>query len=145
VRRVSNNLMPSVLRDIGLKLAIQKLCDETENNTGIIINLDADSVTVIDDDRVKSYLYRITQEAIHNAVKHSKATEMSIMLIQEPKKVRLIIEDNGVGFDEENLQSRGNGLYYMKERVAILQGQITISSSPGKGAYIDVRIPLDKK
>lgn len=145
VRRVSNNLMPSALRDIGLKLAIQKLCDETENNTGIIINLDAESVTVIDDDRVKSYLYRITQEAIHNAVKHSKATEMSIMLIQEPKKVRLIIEDNGVGFDEENLQSRGNGLYYMKERVAILQGKITISSSPGKGAYIDVRIPLEKK
>lgn len=142
VRRVSNNLMPSVLRDIGLKLAIQKLCDETEKNTGITIHYDAETVTKIPDDRVKSYIYRITQEAIHNAVKHSKATEMSIMLIQEPSKVRLIIEDNGIGFDEASLQQRGNGLYSMQERVSILKGQITITSAPGKGVYIDIRIPL---
>lgn len=145
VRRVSNNLMPSVLRDIGLKLAIQKLCDETEKNTGITIQYDADTVTKIPDDRIKSYIYRITQEAIHNAVKHSKATEMSIMLIQEPSKVRLIIEDNGIGFDEANIPQRGNGLYSMQERVSILHGQITISSSLGKGVYIDIRIPLINK
>ncbi|HPM12966.1 MAG TPA: histidine kinase [Bacteroidales bacterium] len=144
VRRVSNNLMPSVLRDIGLKLAIQKLCDETEKNTGIAIHYDAETVTKIPDDRIKSYIYRITQEAIHNAVKHSKASEMSIMLIQEPTKVRLIIEDNGIGFDEATLTHRGNGLYSMQERVSILHGNITISSSPGKGVYIDARIPIPK-
>lgn len=145
VRRVSNNLMPSVLRDIGLKLAIQKLCDETEKNTGITIHYDAETVTKIPDDRIKGYLYRITQEAIHNAVKHSQASEMSIMLIQEPTKVRLIIEDNGIGFDEHDLSHRGKGLYSMQERVSILHGNITISTSPGKGVYIDVRIPLVPK
>ena len=50
---------------------------------------------------------------------------------------RLIIEDNGIGFDEATLTHRGNGLYSMQERVSILHGNITISSSPGKGVYID--------
>jgi len=142
VRRVSNNLMPSVLRDIGLKLALQKLCDETQANTGMRISIDLETVTKIGDDRIKTYLYRITQEAIHNAVKHSKASSMDIMLLQDSQKVRLIIEDNGVGFDINALTERGNGLYYMQERVSILQGHIDINSSEGRGTYINVRIPL---
>jgi PAS domain S-box-containing protein len=142
VRRVSNNLLPSILHDIGLKLAIEKLCRETQENSSITITFDAETFTKVNSDKVKTYLYRITQEAIQNAIKHSKATEMSIMLLQEPTKARLIIEDNGVGFDIENLTERGNGLYYMQERASILGGNITISSGEGRGTYIDVRIPL---
>ena len=142
IRRVSNNLLPSVLQDIGLKLAIEKLCSDTQKNADISIHFDLESLTKINNDKIKTYLYRITQEAIHNAVKHSKASEMTIMVLQESSKVRLIIEDNGVGFDIESLTERGNGLYYMQERAAILGGEITISSSKGNGTYIDVRIPL---
>lgn len=142
VRRVSNNLLPSVLQDIGLKLALERLCNETRENSGILVNLDTESFTKLSNDKIKTYIYRITQEAIQNAIKYSKATEMNIMLLQEQNKVRLIIEDNGVGFDLEQLPERGNGLYYMQERVSILGGNITISSKPGEGTYIDARIPI---
>ncbi|MDA3881753.1 MAG: histidine kinase [Bacteroidales bacterium] len=145
VRRVSNNLLPSVLQDIGLKRAMEKLCSEISQDSGMNISLDTEMYTKIANDKIKTTIYRIVQEAIHNAIKHSHATDMNIMLIQEVSRVRLIIEDNGVGFDTENIPHRGNGLYSMQERVSILGGTITISSEIQGGTYIDVKIPLKKR
>ncbi|MFO7868358.1 MAG: histidine kinase [Bacteroidales bacterium] len=145
VRRVSNNLIPSVLQDIGLKRALEKLCTETQKNSTMSIHLDTDMYTKINHDKIKTTIYRIVQETLHNAIKHSEAQEMNIMLIQETSRVRLIVEDDGQGFDAENMQRRGNGLYFMQERVSILGGTITISSELNKGTYIDVQIPLSQK
>jgi signal transduction histidine kinase len=145
VRRVSNNLLPSVLQDIGLKRAIEKLCSEISQDSGMNISLDTEMYTKIANDKIKTTIYRIVQEAIHNAIKHSRASDMNIMLIQEVSRVRLIIDDNGVGFDTENIPHRGNGLYSMQERVSILGGSIIISSEIHGGTYIDVKIPLEKQ
>lgn len=64
------------------------------------------------------------------------------MLIQEDNKLRLVIEDNGKGFDQNKLRAAGNGLYNMRERVNLLHGTIDITPSPGAGVVINIKIPL---
>lgn len=142
VRRMSNNLMPSVLREFGLVEAIKQLCKQLRSSTGINISFEQHNASNIFDDRIKTYLYRITQEALNNAIKHSKANEISIILKQEETLIRLIIEDNGIGFDMDSKNSKGNGLYNMKERASLLQGNVAIFSAPGSGTVINAKLPI---
>ena len=86
-----------------------------------------------------------------NVLKHAKASKVSIVLERKADGLALVLEDNGIGFDPENLgrkasgsgQAPGLGLSGMKERVALLDGTIAVESAPGKGSTIFVQIPLD--
>ncbi|MBK8807500.1 MAG: PAS domain S-box protein [Bacteroidales bacterium] len=142
VRRISNALMPSALRELGLVMAINNLCKQVEQNHNKEINFDFDDSVNFDDDRIKMYLYRVIQEALNNAVKHSGATCIKVILKLENNNLHLIIEDNGEGFDIASLQNSGNGLHNMKERIQLLNGKIKIISGIGEGTIINARIPL---
>jgi signal transduction histidine kinase len=91
---------------------------------------------------VETNLYRITQEALNNILKHAQATQADVILERRNEIIMLIIEDNGKGFDPtEATQGTAMGLVTMRERAALVNGTIEIESAPGHGTTIFVHVP----
>lgn len=143
VRRISNNLLPASLKEFSLAVVLRNLCTEIESNSGITVNLSVGLLPESLDQLLKTYIYRIVQEALTNIVKHSGATRAGIAIFSDFNSLHLQIEDNGVGFDSSQSSFTGNGLYNMKERVVLLNGTINFISSKGKGVKIVARLPLN--
>ena len=91
---------------------------------------------------VKEALYRITQEALHNIVKHAHASQVGLSLTCDKERLRLEIKDNGQGFDPSGSFPGHLGLHSMCERTEQVGGQFTLESSPGRGARVLVEIPI---
>ena len=143
VRSISNNLMPAVLNEFGLVNALNNLCREITKSTGIEIKFKYENFSVEIEDKINTYLYRISQEALNNIIKHSKAKSAIVELTSNEKNVYLKISDNGNGFSYiEDRKMCGNGISNMKERVLLLNGKIEIDSQKGIGTKIIVIIPL---
>ena len=143
VRRISNNLMPSVLEVFGLAIAFRNLFSETEEHSGLQIHYIATGSYDDLDKKIKTYIYRLTQEALNNIVKHAAARDVWVNLTRKEEELTLVVRDNGRGFSvEEAWQSGGNGMHNMRERASLLQGQIEIRSAPGKGTTITVHVPI---
>ncbi len=147
VRRISHNLMPSVLQDFGLEAALKSLCSRTAQASGLKVNFSFDThpdspplsqVVIIG-------LYRITQESIHNAVKYAQASQLDIIVDCEPDQVQLRIRDNGVGFDWEAYQQctthDTHGIGNMRERTHLLGGNFLLNTRAGAGTTITVSVP----
>jgi len=139
LRRISNDLMPAALDELGLETALRNLCYETGRQTGIEIDYGA-GITAIPSGNTAIYLFRIAQEGIQNAIKHAHAKSLSVQLIETRDSLILIIEDNGAGFVPA-YASKGNGLSNMRDRTALLGGSFSIESEPGKGTTVRVKIP----
>jgi len=142
VRRISKNLWPSILDDLGLLPTISWFCREFgEMHPGIRIEKE---IAVEEDnvpDPLKIVIYRILQESTNNIARHSKANRVRLSLKQEAGSLELAIHDNGVGFDLEHLASperldRGLGLTSMKERAELSNGTFLIDSRQGAGTTI---------
>jgi two-component system NarL family sensor kinase len=144
VRRISRDLRPGVLDDLGLGPAIKSLRDDFETRTGI----DTDFSTVVFrnrlDQNAKIALYRIAQEALTNIERHSGATHASIDLRGHKKGATLRIADNGCGIDQTSKnRGPGIGLRNMQERVEQLDGSLRILSPKGAtGTIIEATVPL---
>ena len=135
--------MPSVLEVFGITIALKNLCSETGEHSGMKVVFDCQGDLDTMHKKLKTYIYRIAQEALNNIVKHSNATELKLHLYREEDYVNLRIDDNGKGFIlEEAAMERGNGLYNMRERVMLLHGTFTINSVINKGTTIIVRLPI---
>src|SRR5262249_57496935 len=91
-------------------------------------------------DALKSCIYRVVQEALHNCARHANARIVRVVVSQEPSKVILSVEDDGRGFEAGRV--RGLGLVGMEERVRHLGGQFQVRSQPGAGTKVDVELPL---
>lgn len=142
IRRISHDLSPSILHEFGLKAAMENLCREIMQATGIRIEFGFSLPEPGPDELVSSYLYRIAQEAMQNVQLHSGASEARMILKPERDCITLIIEDNGCGFEVSRASATGgNGLYNIRERVNILKGRLSLVSRPGHGTKISVRIP----
>jgi signal transduction histidine kinase len=144
VKRISYDLMPLVLYEFGLTKAIRNLCEDVEARTHLSIAFTFDFDSDKMDKIIKTYLFRIVQEALNNIVKHAEATKVVIFLQLENNEIRLKIEDNGKGFDiEEHFQLlKTNGIYNMRERVHLLNGNFEIESNANKGTIININILL---
>lgn len=147
-RQVSYNLMPSTLSDFGLGSTLQLLAEQTTRSTGIDVIFEGNR----DGERLSPAteigLYRIAQEALHNAVKYADAKTIRISLQQDRNKLVLQVDDNGKGFavkallpDEKQLPMV-NGLDNMRTRARLLKGELTIGSKPKKGTTVTVSIHL---
>jgi signal transduction histidine kinase len=142
VRRISNNLMPSVLEVFGITLALKNLCEDAEEHGFLEILFQATGDLERINTKTKTYLYRIAQEALNNILKHSEAKEVTFTISRSKDIITFILRDDGKGFDvEDAAYEKGNGLHNMKERVALLQGTINILSSAGEGTTIIINIP----
>lgn len=143
IRSISNNLMPAVLNEFGLVDALTNLCREVSKSTGIQVLFNHKNLRQKPDDKIKTYLYRISQEALNNIIKHSDANSATLTLNSDDNYVFLLIEDDGKGFKyAEDRKLCGNGISNMKERVLLLNGYIKIDSNKNKGTKIEISIPL---
>ncbi|WP_020403807.1 PAS domain S-box protein [Gracilimonas tropica] len=142
--QISRNLLPRVVDDYGLALAIEALIDNYSNNTDINISY-YHNVDKLDIPRkVELNLYRIAQEGISNAVKYSEATQINVQLIKDQLDLILSIDDNGKGFDMAGPDfNPGLGLQTIKTRSGALGGEFELDSKPGKGTYLHIIVPIE--
>ncbi|MCX6267706.1 MAG: sensor histidine kinase [Bacteroidetes bacterium] len=143
VRRISNNLMPSVLEVFSIPIAFRNLFSETEEHSGLRIHFEAKGNFDDLDKKLKTYIYRLTQEALNNIVKHAEAREVRVNLTRNTVQLTLVIQDDGKGFLLDKVgKDGGNGIHNMRERASLLQGQIDIRSAPSKGTTITLNVPI---
>jgi PAS domain S-box-containing protein len=143
VHRISQGLHPAKLQQLGLVAAVRGLCRElgTAHNIEIAFATHEMPRTLAED--IALCLYRVTQEALQNAIKHSGCTTARVELMANEDGISLEISDPGRGFDAEvATQTNRLGLVSMRERVRLVLGQISISSAEGQGTRIQVRVPL---
>ena len=142
VRRLAVELRPKALDDFGLVAALERLVNTFSEATGIAVDLEA----TLGDERlpgeVETTLYRIVQEALTNIVKHARARHVSIVVVRRDGNVTALVEDDGEGFDPGAVPEAGLGLLGMRERVALVEGRLTLESSPGAGTTLAVEVPL---
>ncbi|MCS7018630.1 MAG: PAS domain-containing protein [Cytophagales bacterium] len=144
IRRISRNLMPSVLHDFGLTEALEFLCLNTEQNANIEVERRIFIGNSRYDATVETCIFRIAQEAFNNALKYSQAQHLYLELRDEDGNLELIIEDNGKGFDPETI-GRGQGLANIAQRARLLNGHLHIETAPGNGCRITAVIPYDEE
>jgi PAS domain S-box-containing protein len=143
VRHLAYQLHPSVLDDLGLKLALQALTDDFSQWEGITVSFTAQQVPAALPPEVATCFYRLVQEAMRNIAKHARASEVEVSLFHSNGGLQLSVKDNGVGFDPQARSAqKGLGLLSMQERIRLLQGTLTIKSELGQGMVITVWLPL---
>jgi signal transduction histidine kinase len=142
VRQISNNLAPTILNESGIDVALKNLCDSLSRTSNMDIELSVYGDYSTGDPKIRFYIYRIAQEGLNNAIKHSGATRVQLQLIGNKDSIILIIEDNGKGFVyDTDFCTPCNGIYNMKERARLLSGTLDIESEPLQGTTIRLKIP----
>jgi signal transduction histidine kinase len=141
MRLMLYELRPSLVAEEGLVRALQRRLDAVEGRVGVMAEL-LTSGDVELPGRIEEELYHITLEALNNALKHAKATLVTISIDTEEDRVELNVVDNGAGFALSDLEpSRGMGLVIMRERAKELNAVLTINSTPGEGTQVRVTVP----
>ncbi|HSB33088.1 MAG TPA: sensor histidine kinase [Nitrospirota bacterium] len=149
VRRLSRDLCPPILQDMGLTRALKPLADNFRNSYGIRLVVDAEDVDHLFPKNAQTNIYRIVQEALTNIVKHSGAESARVVVRRGRGSVAIFIEDDGKGFRRaeaasHDSQPRGLGLVSMEERVGMLGGSLSIWSEQGRGTRVSFSIPVDR-
>jgi PAS domain S-box-containing protein len=145
VRTICSGLRPGVLDDLGLAAAIEWQANEFVSRNGIQCQVSVPPVDLhLDGDRATA-TFRIFQECLTNVTRHAQAKSVRVVLSQEDENILLTVEDDGIGFCESDLSnSLGSlGLLGMKERAQFCGGDVQISSTPGNGTTVTVRVPMD--
>ncbi len=140
VRRISTDLRPPVLDDIGFGEAVCGLAQETAKRSNIHFEVDLPAALQVTNRTLATALYRVVQEAITNIVRHANASRVVIRLTTLDGKFVLTISDNGRGIVEEKGPG-GIGLLSMRERITALTGEFSIIGSPGEGVTIEAIVP----
>ncbi len=142
-RRISADLRPLLLDDLGLLAALEWLAEETSRRHGFTVDLAVDEQTGALPEPLASHLYRIVQESLTNAGRHAAARKVRVGLRSIGREVHLDVRDDGRGLSPEDLQKKGSfGLVGIRERVYILAGSVEIRGDPGHGTEIHVRLPI---
>jgi PAS domain S-box-containing protein len=143
VRRISSELRPSVLDDIGLIAAIRWQAQQFEDRSGIACHYDFRLKTLEANPRQSTAIFRVFQEALTNVVRHAQASSIDITLEKDADDLVLTISDNGRGItDSEKTSRQSLGLLGMQERINLIGGSINVIGIEGKGTSITVRVPL---
>jgi signal transduction histidine kinase len=138
------DLRPPALDHLGLRGAVTSLTDEfsVSSGTRVAVHFGIDHGERFTN-AIESTLYRVVQESLTNVSKHASATTVSVIVERDRDMLRLIIEDDGDGFDPDGATERGRfGLPGMRERLAMVGGTFAVESKPGNGATIYARVPL---
>jgi PAS domain S-box-containing protein len=141
-RRTSHYLLPKILKDFGLKEAIEDLC--TQFRPTIQMKLSFKSLAPIKDEYAEIVIFRTVQELLLNVVKHAEASTASCGIHVGKKDISIRVEDNGKGFDPNALREHGIGLSAMKNRIEQMKGNFNVSSSLGQGTCVNITLPRRK-
>ncbi len=139
VQRVSHSLRPSELDDLGLLSAIRSLCAGLADRLPLRLYLPRTVPPLRQDADLA--LYRILQEALRNVEKHAQASRVTVRLAGDANGSRLTVKDNGRGFDPAAAAGHGLGLANMRDRIAMLDGRLTLKTAPGQGTVVEAVIP----
>jgi signal transduction histidine kinase len=147
VREIARNLHPYQLDRLGLTKALASVVRSAASSSEINFTSQLDTVNNLFSKEAEINLYRIVQESINNILRHSRATEASLIVERGAHDVRIEIKDNGAGFNTEpvngeDLERRGFGLAGINERARILGAKHTIRSGPGRGTTVILKIDL---
>jgi PAS domain S-box-containing protein len=143
LHRMSHELHPATLEQLGLETAIRAFCRELSNAHGIAIDVNVRAVAHPLPQDVALCVYRVTQEALRNVVRHSGASTAIVTLAATTDEIVLNVTDSGAGFDVRAPRDRASlGLRSMLERVWLVNGQLAIHSKKGEGTRIEARVPL---
>ena len=144
VRQISIDLRPSMLDDLGLVPALRSLLDQQGRCASVAVRFSAKNIPENLDPEIRITCFRMAQEAITNAVRHAHATRVDVDLRCKNGELRVLVRDNGIGFDVEatRAQAAGLGLIGIKERAALLSGCAKITSSQNQGTTIEVSLPV---
>jgi signal transduction histidine kinase len=147
LRRISHELRPIILDDLGLVPALRFLGDGISQRSGIpilVVGREGERLPPM----VETALYRIVQEALTNSVRHARASRVEVTITHEDGRIRCAIQDNGIGFDPaggSGVEGGGGlGLVGIRERLVSLSGTLDIQSGPNQGTGLLVTIPLEK-
>ena len=140
VRNIALLLRPSMLDDLGLVSALEWQGREVSRNSEVEVDVQSENVSDTLPDEYRVCIYRLVQEALHNAVRHSSAKNAKVIVRQSPTSITVQISDDGKGFNAD--RTRGIGMLGMEERVKRLNGSLKVESKPGEGVTITAELPL---
>jgi len=145
VGRLAWEMRPTALDDIGLDAAIRQFLEEWGQRSGMQFDLHLDTKGRRLPASVETTLYRVLQEGITNIVKHARAGRVGVIVKASADNVVMIVEDDGIGFDQDALARASSrlGLLGMRERLAAIRGGLEIESRPGEGTTLIIRVKLD--
>ncbi len=143
IRNLSHELHPGVLRHAGLAAALNSICGEVERKRGPAVRFEAPDQLAEVPPEVALCLYRVAQETLHNAAVHAGARHVVVSLVHRDPELELSVRDDGCGFDPAAARRRGGlGLLSIDERVRLVGGVVELSSAPGCGTTVVVRVPF---
>jgi signal transduction histidine kinase len=147
-RRMAHNLRPGLLEELGLTEAVQASVEKAAQAAGLSMQLDLANVDGLLPPEFEVSLFRIVQEALNNTLKHARASEVKVTLAHAPNTLRLVVADNGQGFDSDArakspLSQSGLGLRQIAERARMMHGRADLQSRPGQGTCLVVTVPLN--
>lgn len=144
VRALSWGLRPSVLDDLGLVSALRHYLDDYQNRYGIQVHHVVSGLEERLPPEMETTIYRIVQEGLTNIARHAQANHVAVILSCRQRVLRIIVEDNGIGFTPEasRAQPKSLGLQGIRERTGLFNGSFAIESMPGRGTTLTIEIPL---
>lgn len=146
LRQLAHEIRPTLLDDLGLLPALDFLVEGISKRSGVAITIEGSTEGRLPAS-VETTLYRNVQEALNNVIRHSHAGRVSVIVAREGRAVRCSVRDDGVGFDVSAVTAahgeKGLGHVGMRERLDSLHGELTINTAPGKGAELQMYIPLE--
>jgi signal transduction histidine kinase len=145
VKRISSELRPGVLDDLGLIAALEWQLQDFGNRTGIntVYRSTIDSISL--NEKASTALFRIFQESLTNITRHAKATKVELRVRKVQNQLILEIEDNGRGITEAEILDKSSlGIMGMKERSILIGGEITFSGKPGEGTVVSIITPVQR-
>jgi signal transduction histidine kinase len=145
VQALSHRLHPAKLELLGLTKAAAGLCAEVSEVHGVAIDFHAENVAERLPDELSLCLFRVLQEALQNAIKHSGSRRIQVLLRSDAREIELTITDAGAGFDRGAARTRGLGLSSMAERLKLVAGELSIASKPGDGTSVRARVSLEPR
>ena len=143
VRHLAYQFHPSILDDLGLTVALQRLVDECATRANLQGAFEVSPAPPTVPQTVSTCLYRIAQESLANVMKHARANKVIVSLASTADAITLTVQDDGVGFDTQQLANshRGLGLISMAERLRLVRGTVTIDSIPHQGTRLYIKVP----
>jgi PAS domain S-box-containing protein len=146
IHALSHRLHSSKLEYLGLATAVKSFCHELSEQRNVRIEFTHSNLPVEIPKEISLCLFRVLQEALQNAVKHSAEQNVRVELHGTPDGIHLRVSDSGIGFNwQDAIKRRGIGLISMRERLRLVNGELSIQSTPGRGTVVLARVPLGQK